>query len=75
MMLNSSDRPFWSTVFGCLLIGLLALSGCKAKPTPSAGAASSAAPAPPSDDPVTLNGAGATFPYPLYAKTARATRR
>jgi phosphate transport system substrate-binding protein len=69
MTLQPSDRPLWSSLFGCLLLGLFALSGCKAKPTPSAGSASSAESKPaPADEQVTLNGAGATFPYPLYSK-------
>jgi phosphate transport system substrate-binding protein len=60
---NKSRR--WKTFglavcVGVLLIGsFLSFSGRRAP---------SAAPAPPPADPVLINGAGATFPYPIYSK-------
>ncbi|HEY5373675.1 MAG TPA: phosphate ABC transporter substrate-binding protein PstS [Polyangiaceae bacterium] len=52
-----------------LLAGLLlALAACKGnQPAPAPGS-SAAAPEPKKDEGVSLNGAGATFPFPLYSK-------
>jgi phosphate transport system substrate-binding protein len=50
-----------------LALALLGLVACKGKPEPQPAAQSGAAPSK-SADPVSLNGAGATFPYPLYSK-------
>ena len=62
-----SEGPVWARLRGWFAIGLMALAGCKGKPQPSSGTASSAGPTTPEES-VTLNGAGATFPYPLYSK-------
>src|SRR5262245_16220102 len=50
-----------------VLLSLLLFAAPLACDRPGAGAAGSASGAPTSGD-VTLNGAGATFPYPLYSK-------
>ncbi len=49
---------------------MLALVACKANQSSDAAkpSASDVAPAPKKDESVSLNGAGATFPYPLYSK-------
>lgn len=48
---------------------LLAAAACKANPASDAEpSASHSAPAVKKDDVISLNGAGATFPYPLYSK-------
>jgi phosphate transport system substrate-binding protein len=56
-----------------ILLGLavLGLVACKSNPTPTEGAAKpadSGSAAPKADNSISLNGAGATFPYPLYSK-------
>jgi phosphate transport system substrate-binding protein len=50
-----------------LLFAVVACKGNQASDAP-APAASDTAPAPKKDDSISLNGAGATFPYPLYSK-------
>src|SRR5689334_4944897 len=67
MMNRYLERRLWTTLAGWLVVSLFALAGCKQKDAPSAGATPSAAPAP-TEESVTLNGAGATFPNPLYQK-------
>ncbi|HEY2410308.1 MAG TPA: phosphate ABC transporter substrate-binding protein PstS [Polyangiaceae bacterium] len=54
-------------LLGLAVFGLVA---CKSSPTPDGAAkpANSASAAPKPDDSISLNGAGATFPYPLYSK-------
>ena len=52
-----------------LLAGLLlALAACKGNQAAPAPTSSAAAPEPKKDEGVSLNGAGATFPFPLYSK-------
>ena len=52
-----------------LLAGvLLALAACEGNQPAPAPASSAAAPEPKKDEGVSLNGAGATFPFPLYSK-------
>ncbi|MEI9953519.1 MAG: phosphate ABC transporter substrate-binding protein PstS [Pseudomonadota bacterium] len=52
-----------------LLVGLLlTLVACKGNQPAPAPAASDSTPAVKKDEPVSLTGAGATFPYPLYSK-------
>jgi phosphate transport system substrate-binding protein len=52
-----------------LLAGLLlALAACKGNQPAPAPASTSEAPEPKKDEGVSLNGAGATFPFPLYSK-------
>jgi ABC-type phosphate transport system substrate-binding protein len=50
-----------------LLLSALACKGNQASDAP-APAGSDTAAAPKKDDTISLNGAGATFPYPLYSK-------
>src|ERR1700759_4897327 len=50
-----------------LLLAVVACKGNQASDAPTT-AASDAAPAAKKDESITLNGAGATFPYPLYSK-------
>jgi phosphate transport system substrate-binding protein len=55
------------SVLGLLAAAALVLFGCKGKaPVEGQGGVASAEPA--KQGPVSLNGAGATFPYPLYSK-------
>lgn len=56
-------QPGWFLL--CLAFSLLL--GCKGKPDEHAAPQGGAA-APKSAEPLSLNGAGATFPYPLYSK-------
>ncbi|MEI9941095.1 MAG: phosphate ABC transporter substrate-binding protein PstS [Pseudomonadota bacterium] len=52
-----------------LLVGLLVtLVACKGNQPDPAPAAADTAPAVKKDEPISLTGAGATFPYPLYSK-------
>lgn len=50
-----------------LIAGALAVGGCSKKEAPTAATTSAALPAKPPEA-VKLNGAGATFPFPLYSK-------
>src|ERR1041385_2708416 len=52
---------------GILALAVFALVGCKSNP-PSEGQGAAGSAEPPKAGPVSLNGAGATFPYPLYSK-------
>jgi len=54
-------------VIGLSAIGLFALAACSKKEAAPSEAVGSAA-VPIKDEPVSLNGAGATFPFPLYSK-------
>jgi phosphate transport system substrate-binding protein len=56
-------KPF-VLAFALAMLGLVA---CKGKPDPQPAAQPGAGPSKPAE-PVSLNGAGATFPYPLYSK-------
>ncbi|HYO96836.1 MAG TPA: phosphate ABC transporter substrate-binding protein PstS [Polyangiaceae bacterium] len=52
-----------------IAFGLLAAIGCsKSSPTTDAQGSAATAPAPAAAQDISLNGAGATFPYPLYSK-------
>src|SRR5512135_1975583 len=53
-------------IFGLLAVLGLIVGGCKGES--GSGANPSASGAQPGSGPMTLNGAGATFPYPLYSK-------
>jgi phosphate transport system substrate-binding protein len=52
-----------SLILGLSASALLLVAGCKGKETTGSGTSTGTA-----AGPVTLNGAGATFPYPLYSK-------
>src|ERR1044071_5540165 len=55
------------SVLSLLAVVALALVGCKGSP-PAEQQAPGASAAPAKPGPISLNGAGATFPYPLYSK-------